>query len=89
MKSATYSVISEVQQRLLIDRNSKKSALTDLQTHEGKPLKRWKDSGLYQKVLTILWEAEIDSNLLPASHPTRLALKKYTDLLAYEFVHKH
>lgn len=83
-KFLKYSVISEVQQRLLIDRNSKASGLTDLQTHEGKPLKRWQDSKLYQTILTILREAEIDNNLLPASHPTRLALDKYTALL-----HKH
>jgi len=40
-KYLKYSVISEVQQRLLIDRNSKKSGLSDLQTHDAKPLKRW------------------------------------------------
>lgn len=80
-KYLKYSVISEVQQRLLIDRNSKKSGLTDLQTHEGKPLRRWQDSKLYQTILTILREAEIDNNLLSASHPTRLALIKYTVLL--------
>ena len=80
-KYLKYSVISEVQQRLLIDRNSKKSGLSDLQTHDAKPLKRWQDSKLYQTILTILREAEIDNNLLPASHPTRLALAKYTALL--------
>ncbi len=80
-KYLKYSVISEVQQRLLIDRNSKKSGLTDLQTHDAKPLKRWQDSKLYQTILTILREAEIDNSLLPASHPTRLALAKYTALL--------
>lgn len=80
-KYLKYSVISEVQQRLLIDRNSKKSGLRDLCTHEGKPLEYGKDSRLYQTILTILREAEIDSTLLPMSHPTRLAQNKYTDLL--------
>jgi DNA helicase-2/ATP-dependent DNA helicase PcrA len=80
-KYLKYSVISEVQQRLLIDRNSKKSGLTDLQTHDGKPLNRWKDSGLYQTILKNLREAEIDKNILPTTHPTCLALNKYTDLL--------
>jgi DNA helicase-2/ATP-dependent DNA helicase PcrA len=83
-KYLKYSVISEVQHRLLIDRNSKASGLTDLQTHDGQPLKRWQDSRLYQTILTILREAEIDNTQLPASHPTRAALAKYTDLL-----HKH
>jgi len=83
-KYLKYSVISEVQQRLLIDRNSNASGLTDLHTHDGKPLKRWQDSKLYQTILTILREAEIVNTHLPASHPTRMALAKYKDLL-----HKH
>lgn len=75
-----YSVLSDVQQRLLIDRHSKESGLTDLTTHDGQPLKRWGDSRLYQKLLGMVREAEIDEAALGA-HPIRDALAKYTTLL--------
>jgi DNA helicase-2/ATP-dependent DNA helicase PcrA len=75
-----YSVLSEVQQRLLIDRHSKESGLTDLSTMDGKPLQRWVDSKLYQKLLSIVREAQIDEAAL-GNHPVRAALAKYHDLL--------
>lgn len=75
-----YSVLNDVQQRLLIDRHSKESGLTDLTTHDGKPLKRWVDSRLYQKVLAMVREAQIDEAAL-GTHPIRNALDKYHDLL--------
>lgn len=75
-----YSVLSDVQQRLLIDRHSQESGLSDLMTHDGKPLRRWVDSKLYQKVLSMIREAEIDEAAL-GEHPIRQALAKYVDLL--------
>ena len=75
-----YTVLSDVQQRLLIDRHSRESGLSDLMTHDGKPLKRWVDSRLYQKVLSMIREAEIDEAAL-GDHPIRQALAKYADLL--------
>lgn len=75
-----YSVLGDVQQRLLIDRHSTESGLTDLTTHDGKPLKRWVDSRLYQKVLAMVREAQIDEAVLGA-HPIREALAKYNELL--------
>jgi len=75
-----YSVLSEVQQRLLIDRNSLKSGLRDLSTHDGKQLERWKDSRLYMKVLSLVREAQIDEKEL-GNHPVRQALTKYENLL--------
>lgn len=75
-----YSVLSDVQQRLLIDRHSQESGLSDLVTHDGKPLKRWVDSKLYQKVLSMVREAEIDEAEL-GDHPIRQALAKYAGLL--------
>jgi DNA helicase-2/ATP-dependent DNA helicase PcrA len=75
-----YSVLSDVQQRLLIDRHSKESGLSGLATHDGKPLKRWVDSRLYQRLLGMVREAEIDEAAL-GDHPIRAALTKYTDLL--------
>ena len=76
-----YSVLSDVQQRLLIDRHSTESGLTDLATHDGKPLKRWVDSKLYQKVLAMVREAQVDEATLGAQHPIRVALTKYQNLL--------
>jgi DNA helicase-2/ATP-dependent DNA helicase PcrA len=76
-----YSVLSDVQQRLLIDRHSTESGLTDLCTHDGKTLKRWVDSKLYQKVLAMVREAQIDEVALGAQHPIRAALDKYHALL--------
>lgn len=75
-----YSVLSDVQQRLLIDRHSKESGLSGLMTHDGKPLKRWVDSRLYQRLLSMVREAEVDEAAL-GDHPIRAALVKYTGLL--------
>ena len=79
-KFLKYSVLSEVQQRLLIDRHSNESGLTDLTTINGQRLQRWKDSRLYQKLLSIVREAQIDEDAL-GSHPIRTALAKYHTLL--------
>lgn len=79
-KYLKYSVLSDVQQRLLIDRHSRESGLSDLTTHDGKPLKRWVDSKLYQKLLSIIREAEVDDAAL-GNHPIRAALEKYRALL--------
>ena len=65
-----YTVLGDVQQRLLVDRHSKESGLADLTTHDGKPLKRWTDSRLYQKLLSMVREAEIDEVEL-GDHPIR------------------
>lgn len=75
-----YSVLSDVQQRLLIDRHSVESGLTDLTTHDGKRLERWKDSRLYQKILSLVREAQIDEARL-GDHPVRTSLEKYHALL--------
>lgn len=79
-KFLKFSVLSEVQQRLLIDRHSRESGLSDLTTLNGKRLERWKDSKLYQKLLTLVREARIDEQALGA-HPIRAALAKYHELL--------
>jgi DNA helicase-2/ATP-dependent DNA helicase PcrA len=79
-KFLKYSVLSEVQQRLLIDRHTKESGLKSLTTLDGKPLKQFVDSKLYQKILSIVREAQIDEAALGA-HPIREALAKYHALL--------
>ncbi len=75
-----YIELNEVQQRLLIDRYSRESGLTDLTTHNNQQLKRWKDSKLYQKLLSIMREAEINESVL-GPHIIRHALEKYQELL--------
>ncbi len=75
-----YTELSEVQQRLLIDRNSKGSGLTDLTIHDNKQLKRWTDSRLYQKLLSIIREGQINKTALN-SHPILRSLDKYEKLL--------
>lgn len=75
-----YRVLNDVQQRLLIDRHSNQSGLTDLVTHDGKPLKRWQDSRLYQRCLSVIRESHIDEVAL-GHHPIRTALEKYNALL--------
>jgi DNA helicase-2/ATP-dependent DNA helicase PcrA len=73
-----YSVLGDVQQRLLIDRHCNESGLTDLATHDNKPLKRWTDSKLYQKLLSMVREAVIDEDeLVPYPQNLRQSDKKF------------
>jgi DNA helicase-2/ATP-dependent DNA helicase PcrA len=80
-KFLKYSVLSDVQQRLLIDRHSQESGLKSLSTLDGKPLKSYTpDSRLYQKLLSIVRETNINEEAL-GQHPIRAALVKYHTLL--------
>ena len=74
-----YSVLTEVQQRLLIDRNSKKSGLTEVPLLDGRTLTRWVDSRLYQALLSVLDEGGVKGRLIPAG--VREAAAKYRELL--------
>lgn len=60
-----YRVLSDVQQRLFIDRSSRQSGLTRTPLLKGGNLKRWIDSGLYQQLLSIRSEAELDEAQIP------------------------
>lgn len=64
------TVLSDVQARVLIDRNSRASGLTTTQIRtKGKPtrpMKRYVNSPLYQRVLGMLREDEIDQDGLPS-----------------------
>ncbi|CNF11399.1 DNA/RNA helicase [Mycobacterium tuberculosis] len=62
-----YGVLSDIQARLFIDRNSRESGLTTTTAIvQGKPrkLKRYSNSKLYMQVLNILREDEIDETRL-------------------------
>lgn len=60
-----YRVLSEIHQRLFIDRNSQRSGLTQTPLLKGGYLQRWQDSKLYQQLLSICAEAEIDIDQIP------------------------
>lgn len=69
-----YDVLDEVRQRLLVDRNYRRSGMASL------ALRRWVESDLYVTLLRILREAEADPAVLDG-HPVRAALETYQDLL--------
>ena len=73
-KFLKYSVLNDVQARLLVDRNSVKSGM------KGLGLQRYRDSSLYLDVLEVVREAETDMKKL-IGHPVMEALKMYDDLL--------
>ena len=54
-----YEVLNEVQQALLIDRNSRKSGLTASTDLDGNPLKRYTDTSHYVNALAMLREATL------------------------------
>ncbi|HEV2349624.1 MAG TPA: ATP-dependent DNA helicase [Terriglobia bacterium] len=74
-----YSVLTEVRQRLLIDRNSSKSGLTEAPLLDGRTLGRWVDSRLYQTLLSVLDEGGVKARMVPAA--VREAEKKYRALM--------
>jgi len=85
-KFLKYGVLTEVQQRLLIDRNSSKSGLTETPLLAGGELMRWKDSRLYQTLLGVLEEGHIKRKVVPtrvfesyAKYRSLLHEKKYID----------
>jgi len=70
-----YQVLTEVQTRLLVDRNFDKCGM------KGLGLKRWVESKLFIDVVNMLREADVDPQAL-AGHPTVDALAKYEALLS-------
>lgn len=74
-----YSVLTEIQQRLLIDRNSSKSGLTEVPLLAGGTLQRWTDSRLYQTLLNVLEEGNVNPRKVPKA--VREAAAKYRALL--------
>ena len=55
-----YIVLNEVQQALLVDRNSKKSGLTSTTDLQGRVLHRYKDTDRYISALSVLREADLN-----------------------------
>jgi len=64
-----YSVLNDIQNRLLIDRNSRKSGLTTTDavvSGKARKLRRYVNSALYMQVMAVLREDQVDESLLPA-----------------------
>jgi len=78
-KFLKYSVLTDVQQRLLIDRNSSKSGLTQVPLLKGGTLERWKDSRLYQQILGIYGEGNVNLKKVPRG--VKQAVDQYYELL--------
>ena len=64
-----FSVLTEITQRLFIDRNSEKSGLTRCPTTLDKvpTLRRYRDSRLYSQVMSILSEDDVNHDLVPGA----------------------
>lgn len=77
-----YGVLTDITQRLLIDRESKKSGLTTCpSTAPSRPtLWRYADSKLYMQVLAVLQEDEADFPLVPEG--VTESLHSYAELLS-------
>ena len=63
--SFKFGVLTEITQRLLVDRNSRASGLTSCPLLAGGTLSRWKDSRLYLQVLSILQEDDVAFERVP------------------------
>lgn len=85
-----YSVLNDIQTRLLIDRNSKKSGLTTTDAvvkGKARKLRRYVNSCLYMQVMAILREDDVDESLLPAELPA--ARDAYRNLLRAPLLRLH
>lgn len=60
-----FGVLTDITQRLLIDRNSRESGLTSCPLLAGGTLSRWTDSKLFMRVLSILQEDDVNVDVVP------------------------
>lgn len=75
-----YGVLNDVQQILLVDRNSKASGLTACTDISGMPLERYKDTSRYVTALGILREARLNESRLKGISVVQ-GLRMYQSLL--------
>lgn len=75
-----YSVLDEIGQRLLVDRYSRESGLTETEVRANQRfLKRFQNTRLYVQALTVLREDQVDFSLI--SNSLKNGLSKYRALL--------
>jgi len=75
-----YEVLNDIQQVLFVDRNSNKSGLTRTTTLQGQALRRWTDTPVYIRTLSILREDAINLRAL-RGNSTLIGLQAYQTLL--------
>ena len=75
-----YEVLNEVQQGLLIDRNSRQSGLTTTLDLNGRALKRYQDTARFVEALSVLREAHLADNVLRGASIVT-GLRSYRQLL--------
>ena len=63
----SYRVLTDVEQRLLISRNSRKTGLAELKTKNGKSWHRYHQAGTFAELVSILREADVDPRKLKGS----------------------
>lgn len=78
----SYSVLTDVQQRLFISRNSRRCGLADLRTAHGKPWHRYHQASTFAETMAILREADVDRAKLRGS-AVATALTQYEALLEH------
>lgn len=81
-----YQVLTDIQSRIFVDRFAIQSGLASMTASTGTPMKRYKNSGLYLGVLSILREATVEESGLTTTDSARLemcrdALRDYQSLL--------
>ncbi len=83
-----FSALTDVQQRLLIDRDSRRSGLTVCPLLSGGTLSRYTDSKTYASVLSILQEDEADFAKVPDGvvESLRSYLKLLTEKRYFDFM---
>ena len=75
-----YEVLNEVQQALLVERNSKRSGLTTTHDLDGRALRKYIDTSRYVEALSVLREARCDAGVLRGTSIVG-GLHAYRDLI--------
>lgn len=75
-----YEVLNEVQQALLIDRNSRQSGLTTTRDLNGRTLRRYVDTSRYVEALSVLREAHLNDAILRGTSIVA-GLRSYRELI--------
>ena len=75
-----YEVLNEVQQALLIDRNSRQSGLTTTKDLNGRALRRYVDTSRFVEALSVLREAQLNDEVFRGTSIVD-GLQSYRDLI--------
>ena len=84
-----YQVLTDVQTRIFIDRNSQKSGLTGMVASTGTQMRRYVNSRLYMEVLSVLREDRMDEANLDDGERAQLAMCRDSLAVYRELLDKH